>query len=134
VALLEPTSPFLLPEHVEQCVVRLRARGDADSAQTVAPVAPNSHAFNQRALRGDAVEFVFSEERRRHFNKQLKPAFYVHGNVRVFRTGSLLGKRDLYGELSLAVHIPRLYAMDVDGPEDLQLAECILRCGLVALP
>jgi CMP-N,N'-diacetyllegionaminic acid synthase len=134
VALLEPTSPFLLPDHIESCVERLRGRPEADSSETIVPVAHNSHAYNQRILHDDAVRLVFPEERRRHYNKQRKPSFYVHGNLRVIRTRCLLDQHDLFGALSLPVPIPSLYAMDVDGPEDLAVAECLLRCGLVALP
>jgi CMP-N,N'-diacetyllegionaminic acid synthase len=134
IALLEPTSPFLLPSHIESCIALLRERPDAESAQTIAAVAPNSHAYNQRVLRDGAVSFVFAEERRRHYNKQLKPGFYVHGNVRVVRTRCLLEKHDIFGSVSLPVVIPRLYAMDVDGPEDLETAQCLLRCGAVRLP
>ena len=134
IALLEPTSPFLLPAHIESCVDLLRRRPEADSAQTIVPVAHNSHAFNQRVLREDGVHFVFPEERRRHYNKQLKPAFYVHGNLFVIRTRCLLEKRELLGSVSLPVVIPGLYAMDVDGPEDLAVAECLVRCGAVTLP
>jgi CMP-N-acetylneuraminic acid synthetase len=134
IALLEPTSPFLLPSHLESCIALLRERPEAESAQTIAAVAPNSHAYNQRVLRDGTVSFVFAEERRRHYNKQLKPGFYVHGNVRVVRTRCLLEKHDIFGSLSLPVVIPRLYAMDVDGPEDLEAAQCLLRCGAVRLP
>jgi CMP-N-acetylneuraminic acid synthetase len=134
IALLEPTSPFLLPAHVESCIALLRERPEADSAQTITSVAPNSHAYNQRVLRDGAVHFVLAEERKDHYNKQLKPAFYVHGNVRVVRTRCLLEKHEIFGSLSLPVVIPRLYAMDVDGPEDLEAAACLLRCGAVRLP
>ena len=134
VVLLEPTSPFVLPAHIEGCVSLLKGDPSADSAQTITPVGPNSHAYNQRRLRDGAVEFVCPEERARYPNKQLKPAFYVHGNVRVVRSRCLLEKRDLFGGRSLPVVISRLHALDVDGPEDLTMAECLLQGRAVWLP
>lgn len=131
VVLLEPTSPFVLPAHVDRCVELLRAHPDADSAQTITAVAPNSHAFNQRRLRDGHVEFVFPEERTRYPNKQTKPAFYVHGNVRVVRSRCVLEQRNLFGRRSIPLEIPRRYALDVDGPEDLSIAEALIAAGLV---
>jgi CMP-N-acetylneuraminic acid synthetase len=52
----------------------------------------------------------------------------------VMKCASLLEKRDIYGDISLPYIIPRLYAMDVDGPEDLVLAELYLSSRKVILP
>lgn len=134
IVLLESTSPFVLIQHIEECIKLLKSDPIADSAQTITPVSPNNHAYNQRYLSNNFVEFQFSKERHIYYNKQLKPELFVHGNVRVLRSDSLLKKKDLFGERSLPYIIPRIYAMDVDGPEDLQLAECILKCGLVKVP
>ncbi len=134
IVLLESTSPFVLSEHIDKCVELLKAHSEADSAQTITPISPNNHAYNQRYLNNNFVKFQFAKERDIYYNKQLKPKLYVHGNVRVLRSDSLLKKRDLFGDSSLPYIIPRIYAMDVDGPEDLKLAECLLKCGLVNVP
>lgn len=132
-ALLEPTSPFVLPKQIDECVALLRENPDADSVQTITTVPPNHHAYNQRYLEGGMIYFRYKEERRRLHNKQMKPAFYVHGNLRVLRSASVLEKRDLFGDRSLPYLIPRTYALDVDGPEDLELAELLVRSGKVEL-
>jgi len=129
--LLEPTSPFVLAEHIDRCIEMLRGDPTADSSQTVCEVEPNSHAYNQRYKDNDVCRFVFAEKRKALFNKQLKPKFYIHGNVRVMRVQSVMLKEDIFGERSLPLVIPRVYGMDVDGPEQLQLARCICQCGLV---
>lgn len=131
--LLEPTSPFVLPEHVDRCVDMLKGDHTADSSQTICRVEPNSHAYNQRKIEGNYVIFNFPKERALSFNKQSKPAFYKHGNVRVMRTISVIRKKDIFGDRSLPHMIPPTYAFDVDGPEDLKLAQCILNCGLVKI-
>lgn len=134
IVLLEPTSPFVLPVHIDKCVSLLEANSHADSAQTMTTVEPNSHAYNQRYIENNSAGFAFKEKRSLYYNKQLKPEFYIHGNVRVFRTLSFLDKKDIFGDFSIPHLIPRKYAMDLDGPEDLELAQCILKCGLVELP
>ncbi len=132
--LLEPTSPFVQPAHIEQCLEMLKNDPAADSAQTVAEIAPNSHAYNQRYHDEGGSHFLFPQERLKCFNKQLKPLFYNHGNVRVMRVKSLLKKKDLFGDRSIPVVIPRVYCMDVDGPEDLAVAKSLLDSGVVAVP
>jgi len=131
IVLLEPTSPFVLPRHIDECVALIKSEPEVDSVQSVTPVPPNHHAYNQRFLKDGLLRFRFPGERVGRFNKQLKPKFYVHGNLRVLRSTSLLKKRDIYGDRSLPYIIPRAYAVDVDGPEDLELAECYLFRSLV---
>lgn len=132
--LLEPTSPFVLPGTIDNCVELLKKNHTADSVQTITTIPPNHHAYNQRYIKDGLVFFKFKEKKVSQFNKQLKPVFYIHGNLRVMRSASLLKKRDIYGDMSLPFIIPRIYAIDVDGPEDLDLAELYLSAEKVVLP
>ena len=132
--LLEPTSPFVLPEQIDQCVAMLKSDPSADSSQTVCKVEPNSHAYNQRYNDSNGSHFIFPQKRELYFNKQLKPNFFIHGNVRVMRVRSVMTKKDIFGDRSLPLVIPRIYGTDVDGPEDLEIARCLCRSGLVRLP
>ena len=131
VALLQPTSPFLLAEHVDACVAALRANRDADSAQTIVPVFHNAHAFNQRVVENGRVRFRFADERRAAFNKQLKPKHYLFGNLVVSRSRALLQGKDCFGEGSVAVEIPRSYALDVDTAEDVDYADYLIKQGKI---
>lgn len=133
VALLQPTSPFLLPEHIERCVKALAEHPDADSAQTITPVFHNAHAFNQRVIENDRVRFRFAEERRAAFNKQLKPKHYLFGNLVVTRSRSLIAGKDCFGDVSVAVEIPRTYALDVDTADDVDYATYLVKEGKIAL-
>jgi CMP-N-acetylneuraminic acid synthetase len=122
VALLQPTSPFVLPGHIDACVSALRARPDADSAQTVTAVFHNAHAYNQRVIEDGLVRFRFLEERQAAYNKQRKPKHFLFGNLVVTRTRALLRGTDCFGTASVPVEIPRAYALDVDTPDDLDYA------------
>jgi len=132
--LMEPTSPFVLPEHVDRCVAMLKDDPAADSSQTVCQVEPNSHAYNQRYNDSNGSHFIFPQKRELYFNKQLKPNFFIHGNVRIMRVESVMKNKDIFGNRSLPLVVPRIYGMDVDGPEELLLASCILKCELIKLP
>ena len=131
IALMEPTSPFVQVEHIEECFQLINKDKSATSVQTVTKPPPNHHAYNQRAIKDGISVFLFPDERRYSFNKQTKPKHYVHGNVRIFRTSSLLDSGDLFGEKSLAVVIPRKFSLDADSYEDFELAEMYIKSGLI---
>lgn len=133
VALLQPTSPFLLPSHIDDCVAALRAHPDADSAQTITPVFHNAHAYNQRILNEGKVHFRFLEERRAAYNKQRKPKHYTFGNLVVTRARALLDGQDCFGNVSIPVEIQRAYALDVDTLEDLDYATFLVSSQRIEL-
>jgi CMP-N-acetylneuraminic acid synthetase len=134
IALLQPTSPFLLPEHVDRCVRGLRADKSAASAQTLVHCPHNHHAYNQRVVSDGKVRFRYLEERRRAYNKQSKPEHFLFGNIVVFRTRPALKQGIVFAEPSLAFEIPLLYGFDCDGPDDFKIGEALLSSQLVVLP
>lgn len=129
--LLEPTSPFVTAKDIEKCIQALKEDSNADSAQTVTAVSSNSHAYNQRYHDKTGSHFLFMKERKVCINKQMKPELFIHGNVRVMRVSSLINSGNLFGKKSIPIPISRLRAMDVDGPDDLSIAESIMRTGLL---
>lgn len=133
VALLQPTSPFLLPEHINSCVAALMERPEADSAQTISPVFHNAHAYNQRVLEDGVVKFRFLEERRAAYNKQRKPKHYLFGNLVITRSRALLAGKDCFGDISVPIEIPRSYSLDVDTAEDLAYADYLIGTGRILL-
>jgi CMP-N,N'-diacetyllegionaminic acid synthase len=132
IALLQPTSPFLLSDHVEACVEALRSKRHADSAQTITHVYHNAHAFNQRVIENGMVRFRFLQERREAYNKQRKPHYYVFGNLVVSRARALLDGKDCFGDISVPVEIPAAYALDVDTAEDLDYASYLIGAGKIS--
>ena len=75
----------------------------------------------------------FPKERRICYNKQTKPVHYIFGNLIVTRHSTLLEKGDIFGDRSLPHVVPFQYAIDVDGPEDLDSAEWLLESGKVVI-
>ena len=129
--LLEPTSPFVNSTHIEMCLEALKADLSASSAQTVTRASSNSHAYNQRYHDENGSHFLFLNERKKSTNKQSKPNFFIHGNVRVMRVSELMKSKKLFGKKSIPIEISRFYAMDVDGPDDFDLAQSIIDSGFI---
>jgi CMP-N,N'-diacetyllegionaminic acid synthase len=132
--ILQPTSPFLRPEDIDQAVIILQNEEGADSVQTVTGFPHNYHAYNQRAIHNGWVSFCFPEERKKYYNKNTKPKHYMFGNLIVTRSRTILGKKDIFGDRSRCIEIPFPYALDVDGPDDLDLAKYYLQTKKVNLP
>ncbi len=134
VALVQPTSPFLLPGHLDEAVGGVLADRQAGSAQTVIPCPHNHHAVNQRAVSDGRVSFVYADERRIAYNKQTKSPHFLFGNIVVFRSAAALEQGAVFAEPSLAVEIPEAYGFDADGPDDFRLGALMLEAGIVDLP
>ena len=66
--LVQPTSPFLLPSHIDDLLAAMQADPGARSGQTITPVPHNHHAWNQRMLDGEYIRFHFAAERRAAYN------------------------------------------------------------------
>lgn len=131
VVLLQPTSPFVLPEHIDECVTMLRNGPYYASAQTITKPPHNHHAYNQRIIRDEGgVDFYFNFARKKFYNKQRKPDFYIFGNVVATRTKNI-EKGGLFATPSFPVKISYPYAMDIDQPEDIKLAEWYLQTGRI---
>lgn len=132
--LVQPTSPFLLPEHVRRVVAALAEDATARSAQTVTCCPHNYHAWNHREVTDGRVRFRFAEERLRAYNKQVKPALHVFGNLVAVRPAALFSGAGFFAEPSAAVEIPAPYNFDLDVALDAAIAEALLRAGTVSLP
>jgi len=124
VALLQPTSPFVTPQVIDNCIQVLRTNPHANSVQTIAPIPHNYHAYNQRECdSGGFVRFEFNEQRQQMFNKQLKPEFFSFGNFVATRTSAL--DNGVFAEPSYSIFVDRFEATDIDTEEDLLNAEAL---------
>ena len=133
--LFQPTSIFITNKQIDLAVNALIDNPDAMSSQTVAKVPHQFHAHNQRAMydSGMDIAFVFQKERERGYSKQTKPVYYTYGNLIVTRTKSLIEDKTLFGRPSIPIIIPLYYAYDLDGQEDIELAELIIKNKLVQI-
>jgi CMP-N,N'-diacetyllegionaminic acid synthase len=134
VVLLQPTSPFVMPEHIDRLIEAIRAYPQAASGQTITSCPHNSHAVNQRLFEDGKVTFVFQAERQVAYNKQRKAPHYLFGNLVAARTSTLFETRSLFAAPSVGVPIPRIFSFDVDDADDLAVAGALVSAGLVKFP
>jgi len=133
--LLQPTSIFLKSEHIDAAVHALYENPVAGSSQCVVKVPHQFHAHNQRHMLDDGkdIAFIYEKERERGYSKQTKPEHFTYGNLIVTRARALLEEKNLFERPSIPIVIPLVYAYDLDGPEDVEMAELMIREKIVKL-
>lgn len=131
--LFQPTSIFIRSDQIDAAVQALLNNPGANSSQTVVKVPHQFHAHNQRAMseNGQDIRFVYEKEREVGYSKQTKPVYYTYGNLIVTRTRPLVEKKTLFARPSIPVVIPLATAYDLDGPDDIQLAEVMIKNQIV---
>ncbi len=133
VALLRPTSPFLLAEHIQWTVDALLADPDAGSAQTVVLCPDKHHALEQRVIGGGQVNFRFPEERATAANQQIKAKNYLFGNILVFRSLAALEQQTPFANPSRPIEIPYAQGFELEAPDDIKLGQALLAASLAKL-
>jgi CMP-N,N'-diacetyllegionaminic acid synthase len=128
VALLEPTAPLRKPEHVDQAIELLESSG----ADSVISVCEAPHVFNPAELlvieKGELRPFDRSQTLdTRRLRGHQEPVYLPNGLVYAFRLEKVLTQKNLYGRKCMPLVLEWKYFLDVDEPEDLQLADVKLR-------
>jgi len=134
IVFLQPTSPFILPEHIEESLNTLKRDSGACSVQTVVQCPHQQHAINQRVIEDGFVSFAYRDEQVRMYNKQLKKDHFLFGNLILVRTVSAIAQHKVFTEPSVPVLIDHVFGIDVDGPLEFPLAEFLLKHGYLTLP
>lgn len=124
--LVQPTSPMLRPEHVAGLLDVFRRHPQARSAHNVTRAPHNHHLWNTRFLEDERIVFPFRKERSQAYNKQRKPLAFFFGNLIAARSDAILAGDGFFAEPAFGIEISRPYDLDVDGPEDLVVAEALL--------
>ncbi len=129
--IVEPTSPFLRVSDIRGLRDLIERNFGCASAQTVYRPPHTHHAWNQRVIsEGGNCSFLF-EERKKVSTKQEKPNLYVFGNLIACNVTSLLDGGDVFAEPSVALEIPWPYDVNIDHPDDLLMANIILKSKIV---
>jgi len=131
IALIQPTSPFLLPYQINECIKRLKEEPDLQSVQTVCKVPHNYHAWNQRVLKQGRVTWAYNQ-REWAYNKEKKPILYKFGNLVITKTESL-EKGIVFAQPSAAVPIGIYDSMDIDGRDDLLIADALIEANALGI-
>lgn len=134
VVLIQPTSPFVLPEHIDSAVQKLRTDARLDSVTTMCEVDHRHHPYNLATTNVDGSwDFIFHDERRLASTRQSKPLTYKFGNLFAMRPQTILNE-DRFGQLKGSILIDPLYSWDVDFSWELSVAENLIQNQVVRLP
>ena len=121
--LLEPTAPLRTGQHIDDAIALL-AKSDADCVVSVSEV---PHMLNPEELllceRGLLRPFAPSRTMStRRLRGQQRSVYVQNGLVYAFRIKSLLEQHSLYGRKTLPLFTRWEDFVDIDNPEDLELA------------
>lgn len=134
VVLIQPTSPFVTPGHIDEAVRRLLDDSTLDSVTTMAELDHRHHPYNLAyPSDDDRWEFIFARERSEARTRQSKPKALKFGNLFAARTTTLLAT-GRFGAVKGAVLIDPVYAWDIDHSWELQVAELMMANRVVDLP
>lgn len=134
VVLVQPTSPFVRKQDIEWAVEILTKSPQLNSAQTLCQIAHNDHAWNQRIWGQDSkvVDWYFPKLRSLGYQqKQNKPTLWKFGNVVATRASILQEGGTFFAPPSIGRSVPWENAIDVDTLDDFQLAEALIKAGVV---
>ena len=129
VVLLQPTSPLRRAEHIDRSVELLESTG-ADSVVSVVEV---PHQFSPvSVMRVDGERLRPYADAPTVMRRQDKPRLYARNGPAVLAVRAcVLERGSLYGEDCRPMVMSASESVDIDGPEDLALAEMLLAgiCG-----
>jgi CMP-N,N'-diacetyllegionaminic acid synthase len=129
--LIQPTSPFILKDHLIQLRELMVKEKSCVSGQSVTKIPHNYHSWNQRVVHSGYSKFFYKKERKDAFNKQRKPLLYSFGNVTALKIGSINDEFGFFSEPSCALEIKWPYNIDVDIDDDVKLANALLKSKCV---
>jgi CMP-N,N'-diacetyllegionaminic acid synthase len=126
VVLLQPTSPLRRALHIDEAVALLLADGAADSVVSIVPVPHQFSPVSVMRLEGGRLSpFLPGPPILR---RQDKPLVYARNGPAVLGVRiEALRRGVLYGPTTLGYVMDARSSLDIDDPDDLWLAEQILR-------
>lgn len=129
VLLVQPTEPFVTPSQIRGALELLERTG-ADSAITIVPVPRNFHPHHVRIQADDGtLAFADPEAHYAHPRRQDDPPRWAFGNLYWFRRDAFLRERRVEAGRCVGLPIEATAALDLNTPDDWQLAEALIASG-----
>lgn len=125
ICLIQPTSPFLLPEDIERAVA-CAAETRADSVITGYRCGQRHPAAMFTMNPEKQVSWLLPAEQRVIRRQDLPPVFMRSGLVYLIRVRQLLEEGRFYGPSVHAFEVPSERAISIDSEEDLSFAEYLI--------
>lgn len=122
---LQPTAPLTRPEDISLCLKTLIDNHHIESVVAITKVA--THPFKMKRLLEDGrivnyIEQGFEDMRPR---QELPPVYRRAGSIYASKRDVIMKQNTLVGNPCLGVMVPNYTAIDIDSPEDLELARLL---------
>lgn len=128
IAIIQPSSPFTLPEDIDATVKVLEAAPAADSAVSVMKVDHAVHPVKLKRLEGDRLLAYAEEERGRMAAHELSDLYVRNCSVYVIRLATI-EKGSILGDDSRAYVMPRERSVDINDELDWKFAQFLFAEG-----
>ena len=122
--LLEPTSPFREPRHVEEVVKKL-VDGDYNSVLTVSETDSKNHPLKQLVIKDDCVSYYDDAGKGIIVRQQLTPVYHRNGVAYAKMRKCLMNQETFIGPNTYAVVIDEPL-VNIDTEQDLKRAQFLL--------
>lgn len=126
---LRPTSPFRLPNFVDQAVSMLLADSGADSVRSITPSGQNPYKmwrFDKTNYLSPLLKVPSLAEPYNSPRQKLPDTYWQTGHIDVIRHKTIMEQGSMSGKNILPVIIDPLYAIDIDKEFDLIRAEWLM--------
>jgi len=132
--LLDPTSPGRLPGDVGEAHRLVAGAAEADGVVAVSQ--PHFNPIWHAVVDRDGyMELLFVEGREYGRRQDVPRVLRINAALYLFRASFLRGETETWmNGRHLILEIPELRAFHIDSAEDLQVADTLLRSGIVSLP
>ena len=120
--LLEPTSPFREPRHVEEVVKKL-VEGGYDSVLTVSETDSKNHPLKQIVIKDNRVGYYDEAGKDIIARQQLTPVYHRNGAAYAVMRKCLVDQKMIIGSNPSAVIIDEPL-VNIDTEQDLKIATC----------
>jgi len=130
IVLLQPTSPFRRARHVRESIAKFRET----QAQSLVSVVRVPHRFVPEGQMREKDGFLspyFGGDIGRTTRQEKELLFARNGPAVLIVRSSVLDAGLLYGDCIVGYEMDELSSLDVDTPEELRLADHLLRTGYV---
>lgn len=125
VAYLQPTSPFRGGSHIDEAIALLDER-NADTVVSVVRVPHNMVPTSLMEVRDSWLSFCASPEQRQ-FRRQAKETLFArNGPAILLNRRAIIEGPGLYGDKIAEYEMSNLLSLDIDEPEDLEIANALL--------
>lgn len=129
VVLLEPSSPGRRPFHIREALKIIKKNAEIDSLIGISKVAPNLNPLKILKLGKNNLVFRFTDGEKIknliHRNQELPVVYHINSALYIFRAKNVLKYEGAgcYGEKVYGYLMDPIYDIDIDEPDDWEIAE-----------